>query len=187
MKRNFMLSFNLIIFCALLAFATQAHALLITPDSPTPILKGDQTSQSVIDVFIAGTIGSAKELYKAEVDDGEVTTLALWDSYETVFSDTPTDPSAATITWTGPGIVDSPAFLLVKDGNHSPAWYLFDLTAELWDGMETLYLTDFWPKQGAISHVTLLGDTQPVPEPATMFLFGVGLAGLAGFRRKFKK
>lgn len=30
-------------------------------------------------------------------------------------------------------------------------------------------------------------DYSPVPEPTTMLLLGTGLAGLAGFRRKFKK
>jgi len=166
----------------LLAFGAQAHALLITPSSTPLLASGPQTSQSDIAAAIASLVGD--ELYKQDVGGPESGSLS--GSYATVFSNTPTDPADATITYTGGPTVGSPAQLLVKDGNQNPAWYLFGLAPGMgWNGMETLYLEGFWPAQGAISHVTLYGSSNTVvPEPATMLLVGVGLIGVAGLGRK---
>jgi hypothetical protein len=179
--RFFKLVLPLMVFCACLAFAAQAHALSITPSYDTP-LTGLQTSQALINDAIATTIGGADLLYKSTPGVGEEGPLA--GSYNTLFFNTPLDPSGATITYTGGPFVDD-AFLLVKDGNHTPAWYLFNLAS--WNGTETLELSGFWTGPGAISHVALYGTSHSVPEPATMLLLGVGLIGLAGYsRKKFK-
>jgi len=118
------------------------------------------------------------EQYKAEVGGGESGPLS--GSYQTTFLNTALDPSGATIVYTGGNIVAN-AYLFVKDGNQSPAWYLFDLSG--WNGTETLNLSGFWPNQGAISHLSLFGSSQ-VPEPATLSLLGMGLLGFAAAQRR---
>jgi hypothetical protein len=114
-------------------------------------------------------------------------------SYETAFFNTDTDPEDATITYvSGPSMTGDPLYLLVKDGNHDPIWYIFDLNSVSpptpsvsWNGTETLQIQDFWPNGGAISHVSIYGSAT-VPEPTTLMFLGLGLIGLAGVRR-FKK
>ena len=168
---------------------SSAHALSITP-ATTPQWTGLVNSTSGALAEIAGlgiTLGT--EVYKqdqgAASDSG-----SLANYYKTTFSDTPTDPSGATIAQTVAGApAPSPVakYLLVKDGDHAPAWYLFDLQALGWNGTETLSLSAFWPDQGAISHVSLYGS-QPqrtVPDGgATAALLGLGVLGLAAIRRK---
>lgn len=167
-----------------LAFVYNAQALLITP-STTPQWTGNQTSNAQIETAIASTISPSSLLYKSNVGSPEEGPLAA--NYTTSYFNSPTDPMDAQIKWDGGYFVGPTAFLLVKDGNHEPAWYLFQLTSLGWDGRETLYLNNFWPQQGAISHVALYGS-RAVPEASTMLLLGAGLVAVAGIgRKKFKK
>ena len=178
-----LLKLFLVLLCALL-FATPANAytitnysLITTPGDYVLVNSGNQTSQAEINAIIGPLVGDA--LYSASPGGGVEGALA--GAYVTTFSNTPEDPSDALIEHVvGEPYIDL-AYLLVKDGNHSPAWYLIRLTT--WNGTDDLILSDFWSDGGgAISHVSLYGT--PVPEPATMLLLGSGLLGLAGFGRK---
>jgi hypothetical protein len=168
---------------------SSAHALSITP-ATGPQWTGVENSttkmfKEISDLGI--TLGS--EVYKQ--DQGSATDSgALAGYYTTTFLDTPTDPSGATIAQTVAGAAAPSTvakYLLVKDGNQIPAWYLFNLEALNWNGVETLSLSGFWPGNGAISHVSLYGSqpARTVPDGgATAALLGMGVLGLAAVRRK---
>ena len=181
------ISIKLLVLCAIFLFSGQAYALLIDPAITAFELSGNETGQAQIDATLDAFFDpDLIELYKMNVGGPE--SGALQGSYETTFSNSPSDPADADIVYMGGDFVGPVARLLVKDGNQSPAWYLYNLTVLGWDGMATLELENFWPNQGAISHVSLYG-TQSVPEPATAFLVGLGLIGIVaiGKKRIFKK
>lgn len=183
--KSFLL-FNFVLF-ALTTFFTQAYALSITPGDAWKF--GDDTSQDDINAKLTEW-GVENVLYKSNYVEGaeDIEENALADSYDTTYTSSEDAPSGGTITYIGGSFISYDPYLLVKDGNHAPAWYLFDLTDRglNWDGKEDLVLSGFWTGKGAISHVSLYGGDPlaPVPEPSTVILLGFGLAGFAGIRRK---
>lgn len=67
-----------------------------------------------------------------------------------------------------------------------------ELTANLGTAITAQYFKGEFVQYGdfggsRIVELDAYGELQPVPEPATFLLFGFGLAGIAGWTRKFKK
>jgi hypothetical protein len=174
-----------------LGLSVQAQALTISPSSPAcdadPVCllaSGPETANGDILDILEGLVGDTDSAYKDNVGGSESGTYA--DNYVTTYFNEPLDPSDALIEWTGGAFIDqSPVYLIVKDGQGPPGFYIFMLTG--WDGMEDLELEDFWPNQGAISHVEIrTGESSRVPDGgSTTMLFGMGLLGLAALRRRF--
>lgn len=169
---------------ALMMSVSANATLLLSPG--THVASGPETSQALINVAIAAFLGTSTELYKENVGDGfDTGSAAGW--YTTTFSNSALDPTDADIVWDLGSYITDATHLLVKDGNHGPGWYLFDISS--WDGMEDIQLRSFWPGagpdgSGGISHVTIYGGDRDVPEPGPLGLLGIGMVALYIARRR---
>ena len=181
---------------ALVGLAGTASAtIILTPSTPGVIPGTAGMGPSNCEPGCVNTIFNTSGLsllYKSDVSDNWLDLGVGDDSgpyasvYRTVFSDTILDPADARITYQGGDDIDCPScYLAIKDGNHSPAYYFYNLSA--WNGTEEIRLQDFWPNGGAISHIAIWGETPvKVAEPSTLGLLGLGLLAL-GFARRGKR
>ncbi len=189
------------VICVLLCLNASAlmigDPIEITPDSLSLLWTGGEMGVSQIqeaveaNLLAAGFGCAIEEVYKQDEGGPETGTYAA--SYTTEFlytSDDPEDdPEEATIAWVSgtPYVNPLCSFLLVKDGNHNPAWYFFDLAAAGWDGRQTLELSGFWPGSGAISHVGIYNAPTSVPDGGlTIALLGLSLCALGVMGRKVR-
>lgn len=178
-----------------------AAALIAAPAQADLILTGDDATYTSADFCntnsnsellscLVEEIDLGTEQYKSEVPSGEEGDLA--GSYAVTYSNENHDFE---LVYTGGDTASGdPLWLLVKDGKHDPAWYLFDLSALGWNGMETIIGTCLWGSiddagactttSGSISHISIFSETTTVPEPGTLMLFGGALLGLAMRRRR---
>ena len=194
-------SIKILMGLALVAIGSQAQALVITPTTigvddctATTCWTTDVNSNlTAADVAtLVGYTGTLEEYYKADAggapDEG-----SFQGSYDTTFSLSPTDPSSALIEYiTSTSITCPECYLLVKDGNKTPAQYVFDLGA--WDGISDISLSGFWAVTdpdtglltGSISHIAIYGAIGQVPEPGMVGLLAIGLLGMVVTRRRMK-
>ena len=182
---------------AVVCSTAQALTIGPTPNLATGTNNSNLSPSEISAAHPALNLGTLSLLYKAEVGGSDSGVFAS--SYNTTFTATPNDPSGAIISYVSGSLVPTanPLTLYVKDGNQSPAYYLIDITA--WNGVEDLILEGFWPQQGAISNLQILGGTttgQPGPRPgptpsvpdggSTVALLGAVLGLLAFVRRKLR-
>jgi hypothetical protein len=145
----------------------------------------DNSNLSLAEIETITGASDLQSLYKQDVGAGS-DSGSFAASYQTSFANSSTDPEDALIVLVaGMDPIDCGiCYLVVKDGNHSPAQYIFNLS--MLGMINSLSATNFWPQGGAISHVEIVGKLSPVPVPAAVWLFGTALIGFIGLSRRTK-
>lgn len=179
-----------------MGMASQAHALTLSPGMATwTSLTTSNFGQAAVEAIVG--VSPLGLVYKQDQGGSEsgngmgyYTTAFTYESFG--------DASGATITYDGPLNISCPScFLIVKDGNHTPAQYIFNIST--WNGTDTITLPGFWVGQGAISNIAIwnnanssvgggggVGSLVPEADTYAMLLAGLGLVGFAA-RRKLGK
>tara|TARA_R110002073_G_scaffold44428_1_gene123094 strand:+ start:275 stop:868 length:594 start_codon:yes stop_codon:yes gene_type:complete len=194
MKNTFKWFSGLLFTLVLGLIGIQAHAtIVITPSVSIPgtgLGPSNCEAGCVYDAFGLTNDGSLVLRYKSD-EDGDSTGTdsgSFASNYNTTFSNPVGDPGNALIEYvSGASITCPDCYLAIKDGNQDPSYYFYNLSA--WDGIMDLDLQDFWPQQGAISHVSIWGrdgggDPSDIPEPVSLLLLSAGLMSLAFIRRR---
>lgn len=191
-RRKSILTIAIVVFSFILMYGTiptaSADTITINPSFTDPVLTGTSTNEpSATSIANAlGYSGTLTLLYKAEYPTGVEGPFA--GSYSTTFSLTG-DPSSATINFVlgQTPISGDPLYLLVKDGDADPTWYLFNLVSLGWNGTDPISLVGFWPNGGAISNVAIFGVSTAVPEPGILILLGIALSAVGIVSRYVRK
>jgi hypothetical protein len=172
--------------------APNVNAIPVNITQETPfIASGDETSVPDIEAIIYPLMPDTIEVYRVTPGNPNTEGYVLADSYETEFLPTFEIKEDAIIRYVSGSIISPIAYLLAKDGQGIPSvandgWFLYNLTGLGWTGTEDITITGLWPAQGSFSHISIYDAPTTVPEPSTLLLFGLGLIGLAGVRRKVK-
>jgi len=176
---------KLFLITTVLALTFGANALTITTLSTPQWIGGNNANLNAAQIAAIVGISTLTEVYKQDVGGADSGTFSS--SYTTTFLNSSSDPEDALIDYiSGQSISGGSIFLYVKDGDQQPAFYVFDISG--WNGTEDIVLDNFWPQQGAISHIAILTGAARVPDSGTtVALLGVGLLCLNLARRKFAK